>query len=448
MEFSQAQKLALEVVPTLRPVMEQVGNAIWNFAETGTQEVRSAHFLAGLLEEQGFLVTRGVGGFPTGFIAQYKTGDGPVLALLCEYDALPALSCDAPGENGHGCGHNLFGSAAVGTALSLKQVMDAKGLKGTIRVYGTPGEENCSAKAYYVHQGLFDDVDCSVGFHCHNKNEVNYSVLTGTLIKNYIFTGQTAHAGDCPWEGRSALDAVEIMNVACNYLREHVPTDVRIQYIITKGGDAFNVVPGLAASQYCIRSINMDTLHSVDERVENCAKAAALATGCTYKSEVLDITHNLVLVREYAQLAQQYLEAVGAPAFSEQEQAAAKGICGGIGLSTAIEPLPYVEKIVGGASDEGDVSWVVPHTSIHVANVALNTIGHTVEYTKQANMPAAYTAMQTQVKATACMLVDLLENPQKVVELKAAHAAKMDSRKYHKNPDYRPDPKLLEGLQA
>ena len=435
-QLSPAQKCAFEAAPGYKARMLQTGNTLWNLAEVGLHEYRSAAYLTQLLAQEGFALRQGLAGFPTGFTAQYSTGDGPVVAVLCEYDALPAMSCTAPGENGHGCGHNLFGTAAVYTALSIRDAMRAHGVKGTVRLYGTPGEENFASKVYYVHQGLFDDVDCSVGFHCHHSNKVNFTVSAATTIKSYTFHGKPAHAGNYPWLGNSALDAVEIMNVAANYLREHVTPDVRIQYIITKGGDAPNIVPELAASQYMVRSASVPYMDDVVQRVDNCAHAAALATGCRVDIQQLDKTYNTVLLREYAQLAQSYLELAGPPAFTPDQLEAAKAFGDGSGLRTDIQPLPLVEGYQGGATDEGDVSWVVPHVSIYVANQAYNTTCHTLDYTRQANMPAAYTAMVTQVQATAAMLVGLLENPAQVAELKAAHKAKLNGLCYPKNPDY------------
>ena len=446
MDFSQAQQLALAAADRLKPLMTQVGDTIWHYAEVGPLEARSARYLTQLLEENGFSVTRGTGGFPTGFIAQYGSGHGPVLALLCEYDALPALSCLEAGGNGHGCGHNLFSAAAVGCALTLREAMAQSGIEGTLRVYGTPSEENYGAKAYYVSQGLLDDVDCSVGFHAHDSNRVNFDAASATILMDYTFHGRSAHAGDCPWEGRSALDAAEIMNVACNYLREHVTPDVRIQYVYTQGGGAYNVVPDLAATRYCVRAAQVPTANEVARRVEDCARGAALAAGCTYESRCLDRTYNTVLIREYAQLAQKWLEAVGAPAFSPEEQKAALAFGNGSGLDTEIHPLPPVEGYVGGATDEGDVSWVVPHVSIYVANIAQGTALHTLDATRQMNMPAAYTAVVAQVKATACMLLDLLEHPQKVEELKAAHSRKMGGLAYPKDSHRRPDPAIFSGM--
>lgn len=442
LQLSTAQQYAFDAVPEYKDQMQETGDTLWRLAEVGLQEYHSAAYLTRLLAAEGFSLRQGLAGFPTGFIAEFSTGAGPVVAVLCEYDALPAMSCTVPGENGHGCGHNLFGTAAVYTALSMRDAMKQHGVSGTVRVYGTPGEENFAGKAYYVHQGLFDDVDCSVGFHCNQSNKVNYTVSAATTVKSYTFHGKPAHAGNYPWLGNSALDAVEIMNVAANYLREHVTPDVRIQYIITKGGDAANIVPELAASQYMVRAASVPYMDDVVARVDNCARAAALATGCTVDIQQLDKTYNTVLLQEYAALAQSYLELVGPPPFSLQELEASKTFGDGSGLRTDIQPLPLVEGYQGGATDEGDVSWVLPHVSIYVSNLAYNTIAHSLEYTQQANMPAAYTAMVTQVQATAAMLVGLLEHPEQVVALKAAHKAKMNGLVYPKNPDYLLPPAL------
>ncbi|MEG1875290.1 MAG: amidohydrolase [Angelakisella sp.] len=434
--LTQPQRYAVAAAQDYKPLMRQLGNTLWEYAEIGLQEYRSAAYLMGQLREHGFVIHGGQAGFPTGFTAEFCNGAGPTVALLCEYDALPALSTTQPGGNGHGCGHNLFGAASVTTALLLRQTMLQFGIGGRLRLYGCPGEENFASKAYYVHHGLFDDVDCSVGFHAHDQNRAHFDVEAATLLKDYTFHGKPAHAGNYPWLGNSALDAVEIMNVAANYLREHVRPDVRIQYVITKGGDAYNIVPELAASRYAVRSASVSYMEEVSCRVDNCAHAAALATGCTVEIQFLDKTYNTVLLREYAELAQGYLEQLGAPQFSPDELETAKQFGDGSGLCTDITPLPACEGYQGGASDEGDVSWVVPHQSIYVANLAKDTALHTLSAVGQTNLPAAYTAMVTQVGATAAMVLELLQTPSTLAQLKAAHAAKLGAERYPKNPGY------------
>lgn len=438
MTLTPAQQEAITLAPTLRPLMEQVGETIWNLAEVGLTEYRSAAFAADLLRKEGFTVTTGLSGFPMGFLAEYKNGDGPTAALLCEYDALPNLSVTCPGQNGHGCGHNLFAAAAISNGVLIRRIMEKHNIRGTLRIYGTPGEENYASKAYYAKNGLFDDVDFSIGFHAHDKNEVNYKVSAGTLIRNFTFRGTPAHAGNAPWNGSSALDAVEIMHVMVNYLREHVTPDVRLQYIITKGGDAPNIVPEIAQCQHVVRAASVPVMLEVAQRVETCAKAAAMATGTTVEVSFVDQTYNTVLLREYAELAQSYLENAGAPAFTPEELAAAKQYGDGTGLDQTITPLPPFEGYQGGATDEGDVSWNVPHVSLYVANLARGTGGHTLDFTRQVRESAAYTAMIAQAQAASPMILGLLQNPARVAELKAAHKAKMGDLTYPHTMD-RPD---------
>ncbi|MEG2074180.1 MAG: amidohydrolase [Angelakisella sp.] len=440
--LTPAQQQAAETVEDYRGLMQEVGDTLWGFAETGLCEYRSAAYLMELYRKNGFNVTGGLAGFPTGFMAEYKSGSGPVVALLCEYDALGGLSTAREGENGHGCGHNLFGAAATATAMLLKTMLQNYGIRGTVRVYGTPGEENYASKAYYVKHGLFDDVSCSVGFHAHDRNEVNFTASSGTIITNYIFRGKPAHAGNCPWEGVSALDAVEIMNVACNYLREHLRPEARVHYIITNGGAVTNVVPDLASSQYSVRAATVQYMDEIARKVDKCADAAALATGCTVEKQFIDKTYNTILLREYAELAQSYLELVGAPDFTEDERETAKKFGDGTGLDMTVAPLPACESSYGGASDEGDVSWVVPHVSIYVANVARGTGGHTLDFTRQVNMSAAYTAMVKQVKATALMLLHIFQSPEEAAALKAAHKLKLNGLKYPKNLKYTLSPRF------
>lgn len=431
--LSTAQKTALETAEKYREIAVEVGNTIWNFAETGLHEYHSAAYLIEFYKNHGFEVESGLAGFPTGFRATFSTGEGVNVGLICEYDALPQMSCEKIGENGHGCGHSLFSASSTAIAMLLHDVMTSCGIKGTITVFGTPAEECYGAKAYFAKCGYFDNLDCSVGLHAHDENLVEFSVLAGTIVKRYTFHGKPAHAGNCPWLGISALDAVEIMNVAVNYMREHVRPDARIQYVITQGGGAANVVPDLAQSEYMFRAADVPYLDEMEQRIDNCAKGAALATGCTVDIEFLDKTYNTVLIREFAELAQQYLELVGIPQYTEQEKADAMRFGNGTGFSNAILPLSPVEGYRGGASDEGDLSWVVPHVSIHVANMALGTAPHTLGYTEQANMSAAYTALATQAKAVALLLLDIMEHPEKAKMLKAAHKKKLGGNTYPKD---------------
>ena len=441
-KLDRIQREAVDRVPQYRPLMERVGRTLWQNPELGPNEYHSAAFLIGLLEEQGFAVRRGVCGFPTGFIAEYTQGGSgekvPVLGLLCEYDALPGMSCLRRGENGHGCGHNLFAASAVATACLLRDTAAEHHIPCTIRVYGTPAEEIYASKGYYAKNGLFDDVDLSVAFHPTDRTEVKYHTSASTNYIRYTFHGTAAHAGNAPWLGCSALDAVEIMNVAVNYLREHVRPDARMHYVIKKGGEAPNIVPDLAVSDYYLRAADMPYLEEVTRRVNTIAQAAAMATGCTVEYQRRDQLYNLVLVREYCQIAQDYLEEVGPPAFSGDELEAAKAYGGGQGLFTGIGPLPDLEGYEGGSTDEGDVSWVVPHNTISVANVAQGTGGHTPDFTAQMDAPWAYTAAETQVKATAAMLLGLVRQPEELARLKEAHARKMGDNQYPKTGEKPP----------
>lgn len=438
MKLDYIQQEAVERAAHYRPLMEQVGRTLWQRPEVGPNEYHSAAFLIGLLEERGFAVRRGVCGFPTGFIGEFTQpcpdgGRAPVLSLLCEYDALPAMSTVHTGDSGHGCGHNLFAASAITTAALLQELAVKHRLPCTIRVYGTPAEEIYASKGYYAKNGLFDDVDLSVGFHAHDQTRVQYNTSAGTNFLRYTFHGTPAHAGNTPWLGRSALDAVEIMNVAVNFLREHVRPDTRMHYIIKHGGSAPNIVPELAVSDYYLRAADMPYLEEVTQRVNTIAQAAAMAAGCTVDIQLRDQLYDLVLVREYCQLAQEALEAVGAPPYSQEELEAARAYGGGQGLDTRLHPLPDAEGYEGGSTDEGDVSWVVPHTTIWAANVARGTGGHTLPWTAQMDAPWAYTAAQTQVQATAVLLLGLIRQPQALSRLKEAHAQKMADRRYPKS---------------
>ena len=429
--LSAEKVLAANLAEDYRPFIEKVGKTVWEFAETGLNEYRSAKFLTDELEKLGFQVERGVAQFPTAFVATFTEGTGgPVIGLLAEYDALPSLSPVTPGGNGHGCGHNLYCAGAVGTAAVLKQVMQQLHIPGTIKVFGTPAEETFDGKAWMGRQGVLKGVDVFFGCHADSSNTVPFGSNLAMDYKIYTFHGKSSHAGAAPEKGISALDAAEIMDVAVNFLREHVPSDVRIHYIIRQGGEAANVVPSLVKTEYFIRAPERALVDEVGTKVDNCARAGALAAGCTVDIELVSALHNKIPNRAGTLLAWENLKLAGAAPFDAKDQEAAKALGFTKGLSTELTAPPEEPSLSHGSSDEGDVSWNAPLLNFSLANYAQGTAGHSLELAKQANMPAAYKGVVQNVKVMAFTALDLLTKPDELKKVKDEFAATMKDRKY------------------
>ena len=268
--------------------LSKIAMDIWDFAEVGYKEKQSSALLVRTLEENGFTVETGIAGIPTAFVATHGTGK-PVIGILAEYDALPGLSQDAtferkpiPGKSaGHGCGHHLFGTASVAAGIELKKLIEQKKLTGTIKVFGTPAEEGGSGKVYMVRAGLFNEVDAVLHWHPGDRNEVTMSSALANKSAKFRFYGVSAHAASAPDKGRSALDGVESLNYMVNMMREHIPGDTRIHYVITEGGQAPNVVPNFAEVYYYVRHPRRDQTVATFDRIVNAAKGAALGTETT-----------------------------------------------------------------------------------------------------------------------------------------------------------------------
>ncbi|MDP3387769.1 MAG: amidohydrolase [Eubacteriales bacterium] len=426
-------------------LLKEVGIKIWKYAELSRQEYRSAKYLSDKLESMDFQVKRGVGGYPTSFVAQWKNGveSGPVIGLLCEYDALPSLSTEKKGDPGHGCGHNLFAAGAITTAGIIKAYLEETGINATIKVFGTPSEESYGSKPFMVKQGIFDGVDFFMGFHPLEFNGVLYATHNAIIGKKYRFFGKTSHAGAEPELGISALDAVEIMNVAANYLREHITQDARIHYIITHGGEAANIVPDFAESHYIARAQDLNNLKQISNKIDNAAKGAALATGCTYEIEYIESFANTVLNRPYAEIAQSYIQHFGPPNYSQEDQDSVSEFGKREGILMNIEELPDKQGFYGASTDEGDVSWVAPWIRICMAIYADGTPGHSVEVTRQSNMPTAHKGMLHNIKVCSSVIAHLLENQKDLEQVKEYHKNAMAKRTYDRTFNPYPKPSFF-----
>ena len=434
--LSPEKKAALELAEKYKPLLTKIGSTVWECAELGLNEYKSSYFIADELEKLGFSVERGIAQFPTAFIGSFSYGTGtPVIGLLAEYDALPEVAGDGSGGQGHGCGHSLYGAGAFGTAAVLKELMETYKISGTVKVIGSPAEENFDGKAWMIKQDALDGIDVFFGCHSSSSNTIPYRSSNAIDYKIYTFHGKTAHAASVPHRGVSALDAVEIMNVAANYLREHVPMQARIHYVIDIGGEAPNVVPAIARSSYYIRSPEISLVKGLSEKIDNCAKGAALATGTTVDIELASSIHNKLMNRAGVDLAWKNLQIVGPPAFTEEDQEAAKALGFEKGLSTELKPPSEKLGQSYGSSDEGDVSYNAPLINFSMANVAQDTPGHTIEATKQANMPAAYTAATQNVKVMALTAIDIMTNQDDLKKIKDNFVEDMKERKYEPGPE-------------
>ncbi len=438
-------KLA-EWIETNGKSFTDLSDAVWGFAELGYKEVQSSKLLEEALEREGFTVRKGLAEIPTAFVGSYSKGKGPVIAILGEFDALPGLSQECvpfrkplvSGAPGHGCGHNLLGVAGIASVFALKEAMDAGEVKGTIRYYGCPAEEGGAAKGFMAKAGLFDDVDVCITWHPDSLN----SVMWGNFLANYRvvfkFHGKPAHAAADPYNGRSALDAVELMNVGVNYLREHMIPNARVHYVtINGGGTAPNVVPAEAASLYSVRTAKMEQLPGLFERVKDIANGAALMTGTTVDIEIISGMSNLLLNETVNSVLQKELEAVGAPKFSPEDVAFAEEISKFIPRESFIEsaPLygmepdeiealkkqvlhegvlhPYKPDIIEpGSTDVGDVSWVAPTGQITTACEALGTPGHSWQIVAQGRMGIGHKGMLYAAKVMALAAKDFLQDPE------------------------------------
>ncbi|MCL1973538.1 MAG: amidohydrolase [Bacteroidetes bacterium] len=412
----------------------RISDAIWNYAELGMQEFKSSALLIQTLEEEGFTIEKNVAGIPTCFVATWGSG-GPVIGILGEYDALPMISqmpltpFQKPlveGAPGHGCGHNMMGTAGIAAMIALKNTMEAFKIPGTIKFFGSPAEETIISRPYMVRAGVFNGVDAVIDNHASSNFSTGYGV-NGTAVMSVLFTfkGKTAHAAGAPWSGRSALDGVEIMNVATNYLREHLHYTHRLHYVVTEGGEAPNVVPDKATVWYYIRNTD-ERLEAMYERVVDCAKGAALASGTTLDTvQVLTATHQRHSNKRLAEAIQKNIELIGMPEWSENEHRFAKELQKDLGVkeegfSTEISELspPPQIQVGGGSSDVGEVTLVAPTTSINFPGIVPGAISHHWSTVTSTFGSAAWKGLNAGAKAISASALDLLTSPNLLEEVR------------------------------
>lgn len=411
---------------------------IWSFAEVGYQEVKSSALLASELEGAGFTVTRGVAGIPTAFVAEFGSGK-PVIGILGEFDALPGLSQDASplqkaivaNAAGHGGGHNLFGVASAAAAIAIKDWMAANRITGTVRYYGTPAEEGGSGKVYMVRDGLFRDADAVIAWHPGDMNDINGTTSQANVTGKFRFRGVSAHAAGAPERGRSALDGVEALNVMVNMMREHVPQETRIHYVITNGGRAPNVVPDFAEVYYYARHWDMRILDDVWERILKAAQGAAMGTGTTVDFEITGSVYPILLNETLAKVMYKRLQQVGGVRYSAEEEAFAQTLQQSLGaqarpLETAwtIAPWEFGGNSTG-STDVADVSWNVPTVQIGAATWVPGTAAHSWQAVAASGMSIGAKGMMVAAKTMALTAADLFTTPATI----AAAKAEMEQRR-------------------
>ena len=428
-----AKRQAMGWIDTNADVLKRTNQEIWSYAEIGLQEMRSSKELMDLLRANGFTVDQGVAGMPTAFVASYGSGH-PIIGILAEYDALPGLSQQAVPErkprdgidSGHACGHSIFGTASTGAALAVKQAIQSGAIQGTIRLYGTPAEETGIGKTYMVRAGLFKDCDAVLTWHASDLTDSSYSYSKAMVSVKFHFSGLASHASASPHEGRSALDAVELMDSGVNFMREHVKEDARIHYVITNGGGQPNVVPPEAEVWYYVRANKHADVERYFEWVQQIAQGAAMMTRTRLASVRVETDQHEVLPnRTLAEAIQRNLELVGAPRFTEEEQAFARRTQQPLdrafdrALSEIIEPLEARPSQGVASTDVGEVSWVVPVGQLNVAAYTFGAPGHSWQIAACTGMSIGEKGMLVAAKTLAATAVELFESPALVDKARA-----------------------------
>ena len=407
-----------------------MAHKIWGLAELGFLENESLKLLTAPLVAAGMDVQIDVAGMPTAFIAEYGSGE-PVIGFLAEYDALPGMSQAAVpyreslpgGGSGHACGHHLFGSAAVAATIAVKEWMESSGVNGTIRLYGTPAEEGGGAKVFMVREGLFEDVDAVLTWHPGDRNVSNPVSTLSAMGGVFTFTGIPAHAAAGPERGRSALDGVEAMNHMVNMMREHIPMQSRIHYTVKYGGGAPNIVPASASVSYIIRHPDMPTVKDLLRRVMLAADGAAMGTETTVSMEVETGYFNVMANSTLARLVYDNLSLVGGVSYTEEEHMFASQIMEsynprGMTPGSAAEVAPYNPDppIVSASTDVGDISWVVPTTSMRAATWVPGTVAHSWQAVAAGGTSIGRKGMMVAAKSLALSAVDLFRRPGIIAE--------------------------------
>lgn len=430
-KLSKNKKAVIASVENHKTNLIALSDSIWAHAETAFNESKSSEVLAAYAESNGLKVTRGVAEIPTAFTATYGSGS-PVISILGEFDALPGLSQKTsptkdplePDAPGHGCGHNLFGAASLGSAIAIKELIAAGKIKGTVKFLGTPAEEKFFAKVWMVKAGLWDDVDVNISWHPGANIEAD--VQSGLSLIDFIveFYGQAAHASADPWNGRSASDALEIYTTGINYYREHILPSSRIHYHIQDGGAVVNVVPDYAKLWVRVRDPKRKVMLPTYERVKAMAEGAAIMANVDYKISLVSGIYETLVNREGGKIMQKNLELLGPIAYTSTETVFGKAIQKAtgkeqLGMDSSIRPLrETLESPGGGSTDVGDVSWNVPNINLSVTTAPKDTPWHSWAVVACGGMSIGHKGLVYASKAMAMTMVDLFEDEKLVAKVK------------------------------
>ena len=421
----------------------EISDEIWANAEIAFQETSSSKILSDYAEANGFTVEKGVAGIPTAFVATYGSGS-PVISVLGEFDALPGISQKAQptkeayeeGAGGHGCGHNLFGTASLGAAIAIKELMEQGKISGTIKFIGTPAEEKFFGKLWMIDAGVWDGVDVNMSW--HPAAEIKADTQSSLALVDFIveFYGQAAHASADPWNGRSASDALELYTTGINYYREHVRPTVRMHYHIQDGGQVVNVVPDYSKLWVRVRNTDREGMMPVYEQVMKMAEGAAIMANVDYKISLVSGLHELLVNRKGAEILQKNLELLGAIEYTDEEIAFGKKIQEvtgkeQVGMDSEIKPLEETREHPGGGStDVGDVSWNVANINLGVTTAPKDTPWHSWAVVACGGMSIGHKGLVYSSKAMGMTMLDLFENPDLVEEVKAEYKERKGDYEY------------------
>jgi len=419
-------------------------DAIWSFAETALNEKKSAELLANYAEEQGFRVERSVAGMPTAFIASYGEGR-PIIGIMGEYDALPRLSQAAeahrnvllPDAPGQGCGHNLYGVASLGAAIAIKQLIQEGKLQGTLRYYGTPAEESVGGKIYMARDGLFDDLDVALAWHPGDETKVDITGGQAMVETSVEFSGTTSHAAFDPWNGRSALDGLELFTHSLNLLREHVQPSVRIHYSYTDGGGAPNVVPATASAAVWIRDSEIGNVMHLFERMKTMAEGAAMAANVEANVRLIAGTYNAINNKEAAKVVHANMRKLGPIEYTNSEDAFARELQEAMGvplegIDGSVQELDLeATEITGGSTDVADVSWIVPTIDFNVVTAPTDIPWHSWGVVASSGMSIGHKGMHYAAKVFGMTMVDLFTSPETINVIQAEFEEASSGFEYH-----------------
>lgn len=419
----QSSDEALKQLDSKTEFYGDIAHTIWGYAEMGYQEKQSSALLQNTLKNEGFTIKAGVADIPTAFIAEYGSGS-PVIGILGEYDALPGLSQQAVpekesagGKAGHACGHHMFGTASAAAAITVKNWIKDNNIKGTVRFYGCPAEEGGSGKVYMTRAGLFNDVDVALVWHPGDQNNANPSIALANKSAKFRFYGVSAHASAAPDRGRSALDAVEAMNYIVNMMREHVPQETRIHYVITNGGKAPNVVPDFAEVYYYSRHPKRDVVIGIFDRIVKAAEGAAIGTGTTMEYEMIGGTHEKLQNFTLQKLMYDNLVKIGGYTYNPEEKAFAEKISKTLNRDLNVTYsegiVPYTTQMDpngAGSTDVGDVSFNVPTVELNTATWVPGTPAHSWQAVAAGGTSIGTKGLMVAAKTIAATAMELFTN--------------------------------------